>query len=514
MKDSRRDQTVAIPQSTLEELAESQRKLSKRDSTLVGGAIVTDDPRTPEASSSIVVRPPRGPIRRDELEAVVAEHLKLFPVACQEAFLRSFCARSYVAALALIDEAVKLQPKNLSLAQAASALRHFAMTRLEADLGGLHAKVCAVGALATSDLPRPLADMVAHIDGATSIEGLLRRAPGSRLQALGLLADLARDEQIELLLTSPQRNVSLRLPPMAAGVAARVDSAPKGGSSRDSGERKRVSPRAETPVPPPDDLSSQAGEEAKERRLVTWSSSSGAASVSGPFAAVERQPVELQSVELQSVKPAPLAEPAASPPVTSAPNPLSAQVSRPRQLSAAPRPVVSEARSGRPVPTGDNITSQRWFVPAVVAGVLALGGLLFVLFRGGDSVPPPPPARTNAASTVVTPSLPAPTLLPPVPVVKQTAEPSAAPAADGIGATMLFKIQVEPKYARVTLDGVLLTKAPIEVVIPKDGKEHVVRVESAGFHTRKMVFSADADVSMIVALDRAVSPSRASAPRP
>lgn len=82
--------------------------------------------------------------------------------------------------------------------------------------------------------------MLLHIDGSTSIEGLLRRAPGNRLQALGLLADLASDDQIELLLSSPQRNVSLRLPPMSAGAAARIDAAPKGGSPRESGQRKRV----------------------------------------------------------------------------------------------------------------------------------------------------------------------------------------------------------------------------------------------------------------------------------
>lgn len=67
--------------------------------------------------------------------------------------------------------------------------------------------------------------------------------------------------------------------------------------------------------------------------------------------------------------------------------------------------------------------------------------------------------------------------------------------------TMRLSLEVQPVFARVLLDGVLLTSQKLEYVIPKDGRTHTIRVESSGWKTRQLEFKAERDVHFVVALD-------------
>jgi predicted Ser/Thr protein kinase len=114
---------------------------------------------------------------------------------------------------------------------------------------------------------------------------------------------------------------------------------------------------------------------------------------------------------------------------------------------------------------------------AVVAGAIAAASAVVLLGR----VPPP----CVAASA---PSPPVPTSL--------AADREARPRAK-------LHVEVVPREATVSLDGVPLPTAPCDADLPRDGSLHVVRLESPGFVSRVESLRADADVRLVVALERA-----------
>jgi hypothetical protein len=82
--------------------------------------------------------------------------------------------------------------------------------------------------------------------------------------------------------------------------------------------------------------------------------------------------------------------------------------------------------------------------------------------------------------------------------------------APAISNTVRLRIEVNPRYARVFLDGVRL-KAPYVHSLTKDGTKHEIRVEAPGHNPKKVKFTSDADTNLVVALE--AIPQKA-APRP
>lgn len=188
----------------------------------------------------------------------------------------------------------------------------------------------------------------------------------------------------------------------------------------------------------------------------------------------------------------------ASPPPSVRPS-SSAGPALPPEPEPEPWPVPAPVSVREPARVrGSSRTTSREvpaFVPVAVGAVLVLGIALTVLFFLRK------PDGSGTASAPLTPSPPvAQTTQPVTAKPAETAKPetTAAPALE----TIQVKIEVEPKYARVTLDGVLLTGQPIEVKLQKDAKEHVIQVESAGYRTHTAKFVADANASFAVSLQR------------
>ena len=513
MKDHRRDHTAEIPASTLEELRASQQKLAKRDVTLMGIA-GPEEPSPASPAERVVCRPPMNPIRRDELEAALGEQLKLFPPGCREGCLRSFSVRSYVVGTTLLDEAVKLQPKNLTMAKAASAVRHFALARLEVELGALHATVRTLKALPAEDATSQAREMLLHVDGKTSIEGLLRKSKLDRLAALNVLADLARSEHIELLAPSASPDVTMRLPPIPSGTHALVEEIRKGDPPP---ERESRRPRPMASQPPLIGVSERAIElerpPASAEPLAAEESQCALGGGSEPMLELEGVNADPPPATKSSTysrndsdrvrfdAPPSVAPPPPHAEVAPAQQPVSARpLSSPRLATPLAMAAVSPQRERR---------SARTFAIAGVAVALGIA-LVFVLLSS-----PTPESTTLGAAAPVQARSPSQigadrtAAVPPL-VSAPSAAASVTVATERSGAmeTIVVRIKADPLYARVFLDGILLTKTPIEVTIPKDEQQHEVNVEAPGFRSKKMNFVADANVSIIAALDRLASNKR------
>ncbi|MBK6520424.1 MAG: hypothetical protein IPG04_41440 [Polyangiaceae bacterium] len=169
----------------------------------------------------------------------------------------------------------------------------------------------------------------------------------------------------------------------------------------------------------------------------------------------------------------------------------------PRLASVAPRPasVAPRASFAAPYEVAPERPREGRLLAGGLAILAALGGIIYFVTSGPN---PPPQSPTQKPA----PTAPATASLPPTAVVVSTVSASVASGAatDAKPTLMRLALDLEPPYAKVYLDGALLPKDKAHM-IPRDGKEHELRVEAAGYRKRKLKFTADGDVRLVVSLE-------------
>ena len=156
-------------------------------------------------------------------------------------------------------------------------------------------------------------------------------------------------------------------------------------------------------------------------------------------------------------------------------------VTGPPSARTGPLDLSVEADAFRPSPRGKIIAAG-----AVILG-LALAAAFLLGTRRADLAAP--------AKTAV--SVPSAVAEPPM---------SAAPAE------VTISVAARPADAKLYLDDVVLASNPIKLKLVRDGRPHALRAEAAGHTTRSVATTFDLDKEVILALDRAATPTRAWAP--
>jgi eukaryotic-like serine/threonine-protein kinase len=156
----------------------------------------------------------------------------------------------------------------------------------------------------------------------------------------------------------------------------------------------------------------------------------------------------------------------------------SSQVSR---LGSAPMPPTSMVTA--PATSASQASPLRLatIAGAVVLGVGAMVVIVAVLVLRSPAAPQP----QQPTATKTTPTASAP--------------PSAPPIASA-----RLTINVVPKNAHATLDGVTLP-TPGPSVFPADGKTHALRVEAQGYQPRTVNVTIDGDKILDISLDKAAT---------
>ena len=162
------------------------------------------------------------------------------------------------------------------------------------------------------------------------------------------------------------------------------------------------------------------------------------------------------------------------------------------------RSTNTTARGATPTVAG----KKRSWLPIVLGSVAAVGVAIAVLVivqqSSSSSEPAPPPVAEPAP--VVTPPVTPPAVAPPV-----EPPPPAAPA------TITLKFGVEPKTAKITLDGKPVTGD--ELAIAKDSAEHQLVITSPGHETHRDTIRLDESQRISVQLTKlAAKPSRPARP--
>jgi hypothetical protein len=462
MVDRRRDKTEQIPASTIAELLASRKKLAPRQETTDLTGAARDVRAALEENEQQMLRMlTKAPVPREELEAQLGPHLEPFSPARRTAVLQAFQVHAYARGIALLDEDVRRQPRNLSMTTEARALRLLVLSRLETEIGGLHVVPRVAKPLSTIAAPPDLENLLPFIDGHSPIERILRLSKIDRLRGLDFLASLARSGHIDLPVTTVAEPEPLSIAPLSS--------------------RSQTRPKAGSNPPPPQQ-----------------------ASALEPLAEVvqasptEHAPAELIPLEpVRAMGPAPSPAPGGLPPEVA--GPAAAVESEPPSSRAAPVFAASSRTLRQQAPM-----QRRGLHPALF---VALGAVVMVAIIVGiaafrrdasQSLPATPTASTAAAPAPTPSPEPAPQ---PKPIVT-TAE-QAAPKTDAPGlASIRVKIKVQPSYARVTVDGVVFTGSDIEVNLAKDTKQHVLKVDAPGYKPHSATFTAEESASFTIALER------------
>lgn len=460
MVDKRRDKTAEIPPATIAELLASRRRLAPRQETTdLTGAAQDVRAALEENEQQMLRLVTKAPIPRDELEAQIGPHLEPFSPARRLAVLQAFEVHAYARGIALVEDDVKRQPKNLSMSAEARALRLLAINRLETEMGGLHVVPRVAKPLSTVAAPPDLENLYPFIDGHSPIERILRLSKTERLKGLDFLASLARSGHIDLPVSTVAEPEPLSIPP----VSSRSQTRPKVGSSPPPAHEPELRQDAQVPESIPLELEGVA--------------SVGAAPAPAPVS-VPPQPEQVATLP-----------PAASVPDPE-PEPPSSRVSS--ALAASSRTLRTQAPS-----------TKQGLSPALL---IALGGLAMIAIfvgiaalRRGALQPAPTTTTVSTAGAVSPAPPPQPTPQPkPVATTDQPAPKSGAPALESVR----LKIKVQPTYARVTVDGVVFTGTDIEVNLAKDAKEHVLKVDAPGYKPHTATFTAEESASFTIALER------------
>ncbi|HEY5933344.1 MAG TPA: serine/threonine-protein kinase [Kofleriaceae bacterium] len=142
---------------------------------------------------------------------------------------------------------------------------------------------------------------------------------------------------------------------------------------------------------------------------------------------------------------------------------------------------------------------KRSWLPIVLGSVAAVGiaiAALVIVQQSSSSDPPPPPPVAEQPAPAVTPPV-----TPPPPAVQPP--PAVVPAP----ATVTLTFSVEPKSAKITLDGKPV--AGSELPIAKDGAEHQLVITASGHEEHRDTIRLDESQRISVQLKKlAAKPSR------
>ncbi|NUP07651.1 MAG: hypothetical protein HOW73_16510 [Polyangiaceae bacterium] len=466
-------------------------------------------------------------------------------------------------------------PKNVTIKKTLGLFRAQVMSRYEEALGGLHVVPHKTRSFPTTRLGdrERFAEL---IDGSTPVEGILRKSKQDRLRGLEALAAWFKTGAIEVVdpgaapvmgdepRSSPMvytksavRVLESRPPPpisnppeegtaSAYAHAERPPSSPSHDGGRDRGNEtlppalrtglRPLSvppPKAQRPTPlavPAVLLGSE--ESIPQSSRLTLADPVEIAMQTERMQQIptpvppapdrkqkEERPVPQEDDDVpaalrfdrESPVPNSPAAPVAAPTPAPAPTPVApmpvrvAEVARPREKPLATAPPHTEHEE-----TGRR-SSWMWIAGAAL---LVASGVVFYFASSMSSQP------ANQASPAGTTPEPPPTgSAPPdrnaqAPVASEPAASSTGSASAESAAQIRLVLDLEPKNARVLLDGVALPPKAKEHVLPKDGKQHELRVEAAGYRKRKLTFVADADVRLVVSLEIVppASPAPTTAP--
>ena len=143
----------------------------------------------------------------------------------------------------------------------------------------------------------------------------------------------------------------------------------------------------------------------------------------------------------------------------------------------------------------------------VAAGGVIAGSLAIALAGRGRAptaaTPPAPTVTLMPVGSAHAPSAPAP----PMPDGSGAGAPTSAHAEGAAEpATITLRFAIEPASATVTLDGKPVTG--VELVVPRDGTTHHLKITAAGYLGHEEAISFDENQRLVIPLRRAVVPGR------
>ncbi len=161
--------------------------------------------------------------------------------------------------------------------------------------------------------------------------------------------------------------------------------------------------------------------------------------------------------------------------------------------------VTATTTPSLPPPAPESSAKKLWPFAATAALVLVVFSAWLVL-RASDK---------GAASQA--PAVPATSLAVVVPPPAQTAAPTQVPVAQ-VGGDVTLDVAISPLSAKVFLDDRPLGANPFHGQLAKDGKEHVLRAEAAGFKPRAFSFVLDRDRAIDFTLEGYAVGGRGASP--
>ncbi|MBL9025089.1 MAG: hypothetical protein JNL21_23025 [Myxococcales bacterium] len=440
-----------------------------------------------------------------EWERALADKLTWLDESQRREILAALAQQEIARAHAVLLAERERQPKNITVQRAYEAFRRLAIQDLETVIGGLQLvprKVAGSPSLSSTGHVRTIFE---RVDGRTPFESVIRGSGIDRLRALELLADLLRHGLIRV-----EASVSPRsLPPrddratipdpeevaIQTALMRRMPT-PAASPAALSSLARVPSGRAIPAVP---DLELPAPELAPPSGDLVPSAPPPPPEPPGPA------PLEAPAAVTPPSEPEPHAEPKpvpAPPQATKPPQPPEARApmadaaSPSLQKVVASPPVVSDplGQVSPPRPAGGR--RSRSLLPLVVAAVVTSAIAVVAVIVATRDRPESPPEDMTESSAMPPP---------PPPTSPGSAAASAAPPAStagGVSKPIQLTLDVQPKFARVYLDGVLLTTSARVQSLPRDGRKYVVRVESPGYVPRETTFEANADVRLVISLNR------------
>ena len=462
------------------------------------------------------------------------------------------------AALAMLREELRRYPKNLSIARSVQVIERALIVRLNQKLEPHDRVLSIVRPLVKVREAADTKKILDMVDGASTLEDVIRRSPLKRLETLATISDLLtrgvlavpsplavrarRDPRVEDSnpgrMAKPAPNPE-RMARLAKQLGMNISDDEQRDAERSAEDRRELGARAdivddEVPYDVGDRATLSDPVETEVRAALTRSELRTKPPPAGPPLSRE-EPDEPTELRVESVRPPRAvtidpprhgAESEAEPPITvrgaatqelleaatggkreaeskappeapkaSAPAEPNAEADKPP--SVRPSKHGPKAPSVAPAVIVDEDERPRPLPPYAKPAIIAASACALlgaVYFAMSGDSPQAVPT----ASATSAPALPRTA----TGAVAPTA-PTAAPTAPGtVQAAQTIKLHVEisPDYAKLSLDGKKL-KAPYEGTLPKDGAKHLLKIDAPGHKQKKIEIIASADTNLVVALE-------------